>query len=180
MNNFNIKYNFSLCFVVLTFFVSCKSDNLQEVLKSSKTPELDLVYYKVVMSEFEELGNSIGIVDKTIDTTSTKLNGITPNYYKSEKTIYWKKEIFPGIDYINGDSLEFSIKRNTEKYWTLRDKFKSGWIELTSPYFTNDRKIVLIEVRFFHGKANGVHSYYMLEWTGKEYEIIEKGLISIS
>ena len=165
---------------VLTFLVSCKSDNLKEVLERSKTPRLDLTYFAVVKAEMQELGTSISIVDRTIDTTSTKLNNIYPSYSETDKVIYWKKEIFPSAEYINGDSLESYENGKIEKYWELRDKHKSGWIELTAPYFTKDKKKVLIEVNFFQGRSFGVSSYYLLEWTGKEYQIIDKGLISIS
>ncbi len=153
---------------------------MKEVIENSNTPKLDLAYYTVVKSEMEELGSSIGIVDKTLDTTSIKLNDIVPSYSKSEKTIYWKKEVFPRANYVNGDSLESYINARPEKYWELRDEYKSGWIELTTPYFAQDKKMVLIEVSFLRSRSFGASLYYLLEWKGEEYVIKEKGLISIS
>ncbi len=175
-----MKINLKVFFIVLTTLLSCKSDNLEEVLKNSQTQRLDLAYYTVVKSEMAELGNSIGIVDKTTDTTSTKLTDIIPNYSKSEKSIYWKKEIFPRMDYLSGDSIESYRNGRTNKYWELRESYEYGWIELTTPYFTNEQKMVLLEVRFYQGSSFGYSTYYLLEWTGKEYIIKEKGLISIS
>lgn len=175
-----MKINLLIFFFTLTLLTSCNSDNLKEVIENSKTPKLDLAYYTVVKSEMEELGSSVGIVDKTLDTTSTKLNDIIPSYSKSEKTIYWKQEIFPRVNYINGDSLESYVNGRPEKYWELRDEYNSGWIELTTPYFTQDKKMVLIEVSFFQGRSFGASSYYLLEWKEEEYVIKEKGLISIS
>ncbi len=175
-----MKINPIIFFIVLTLLSSCKSDNLKEVIENSVTPRLDLAYYTIVKSEMEEFGSSIGIVDKTLDTTSTKLENIIPNYANSEKTIYWKREIFPKAIYIIGDSLESYVNERPEKYWDLRDKYKSGWIELTTPYFTQSKKMVLIEVSFFQGRSFGASSYYLLEWAGEEYVIKEKRLISIS
>jgi hypothetical protein len=175
-----MKINLIIFFIALTFLMYCKSDNIQYLIENSLTPKLDLAYYAVVKSEMEELGNSIRIVDKTIDTTSTILKDIIPSFSKELKTVYWKKEIFPRAEYINGDSLASYINGRPEKYWAYRDQYKSGWIELTAPYFTKDKKRVLIEVSFFHGRSFGVSSYYLLEWTRKGYVVKEKGLISIS
>lgn len=175
-----VKSNLLLFFITLALLTSCKTDNLKEVLEKSETPQLDLAYYTVVKSEMDELGSSIAIVDRTLDTTSIKLNGIVPRYANSEKTIYWKREIFPRANYVNGDRLESYLRELPEEYWELGDQYKSGWIELTTPYFTEDKKKVLIEVYFFQGSSFGSNSYYLLEWIGEEYVIKEKGLISIS
>lgn len=175
-----MKTNFIILSLALATLISCKTDNIKEVLKNSKTPRLDLAYHVVVKSEMEELGNSTRIVDKSIDTTSVMLKDIIPNYSNAKKTFYWKKEIFPKAYYISGDSLESYKKENIEKYWKLRDECQSGWIQLTAPYFTEDQKVVLLEVTFFQGRLFGASSYYLLEWTGKKYEIKEKRLTSIS
>jgi len=160
--------------------MSCKSDNIEKVLKKSKTPKLDLAYYTVIKTEMEELGNSILIVDRTIDTTSTRLKNLTPSFSKGKNTVYWKKEIFPRVNYINGDTLESYINGNPGKYWELRTKHKSGWLELTTPYFSKDKNDVVLEVKYFQGKSFGSSSYYHLKWTGKEYIVEKKELLSIS
>lgn len=166
--------------MMISLLNACNSDNFQNAYKTSKNPELDMVYYKIVKSEMKEFGNSIGIVDRTIDTVSINTNKYGRDYVNSDKTIRWNKAIFPSSKYIDGDSLLLYMNENSKKYWELKSKFKSGWIELTVPIFSSDKRKVIIEVSYFQGDDFGTTSCYFLELLNGEYKITKKELISIS
>jgi len=176
-----MKSKILILLALTTLLFSCRPDNLNEVLRTSKTPKLDLLYHSVIKAEMEEFGYAVAIVDRTLDTTSTSIDGIEILYGEKGKSIYWKKSIFPLANYISGDSLHsYKSQGQTEKYWNLRKKYKAGWIELTVPYFTDDKKKAVIEVSYFLSDSFATSHYYLLEWNGKEYQIIKKEMISIS
>jgi hypothetical protein len=167
-----------LAFIIC--FTSCQQDNLKEVLVTSQTPNLDMIYHAVVKANMEELGSSISIVDRTMDTTSFEFDGLKPEFGASGEMIYWNKAIFPDATYLSGDSLHLYMNGQTEKYWELREKEKSGWIEISVPYLTKDSKHALIEVSYFFGSTFGSTTGFQLDLIDNEYQIVGQQLLSIS
>jgi hypothetical protein len=159
---------------------SCKSDHLQKVLRTSKHPELDLVFYTIVKAEYKEMGKSIAIIDKASDRNNqgiAEFNILTQN---ESQILYWNKLIFPNAKYISSDSLTL-YRKDENKFWDFAEKQKNGWIELSEPIFTKNKDRVIIQVEFLNAiRRFGATVYYILEKKNGKYLIVDKQIVSIN
>lgn len=149
-------------------FLSCKNDNHEEIIKSSKNPDIDMVFYAVVKAEVE-YNPSIEIIDRAkIESSHTS---------KSEK-LFWNQKLFPNSDFINCDSLISSTK-DIRKYTDFIKQHKDGWIELSKPTFSGNK--AAINVDYTNGYNHFGWNYtYFLEKKNKRYIIVKKERNSIS
>jgi hypothetical protein len=151
--------------VIFSFiFFSCKKDNLIEVLKTSKNPEIDMVFYTVAKAELK-INPSISIVDKASDKNSH---------------LYWNQNLLPDTDFMSSDTLNHYYKNET-KFWKFVKKQEYGWIKFSEPKFSNNKNDASIYVDFLRPTLFfGVTQIYYLKKVKGKYQIIKVKRVSIS
>jgi len=145
-------------------FSSCKNDNLSEVLKTSKNPEIDMVFYTVAKAELK-INPGAMIVDKASDENSH---------------LYWNQYLLPDTNFISSDTLNHYYKKET-KFWKFVKKQEYGWIKFSEPKFSNNKNDASIYVDFLRPTLffGVTQTYYLKKIKGK-YQIIKVKRVSIS
>ncbi|WP_298546239.1 hypothetical protein [uncultured Aquimarina sp.] len=159
--------------ILLLFSCNSKSNqvDLTEVLKTSKNPELDMVFYEIIESLRYKNGQYLAIVDKAIDDSHDSIFDITP--------LYWNKSIFPNVRFINGDSL-FLYNEADKMHQYFTKKYVHGFLEITHPYFINaDKGIAHVRAKLYRGNEIKVYSYILEKEINKYIIKEEEYVVSI-
>ena len=131
-----------ILFISITIF-SCKTDNIEQVLKTSENPELDMVFHSIII-ENKVNGTTLAIVDKASERKSNGIAEFDTIKQTQNDVIYWNKNIFPKIEYLSQKLLDKKLEiltLNDEKiFWEFAKKYNQGWIKISQPIFTNDKK----------------------------------------
>ncbi len=168
-----------LLLLITSTLFSCKSDRIEEVLKNSKNPELDMVFHSIVI-ENKVNGTSLLIVDKATERKSNRIVEFDTIKLGQNKAIFWNKNIFPKIGYLSQETLDIKLK-NEKKFWEFAKENNQGWIKISEPIFTNDKKRVIVFVDFENpDRKFGSTTYYILEKIDGVYQIVEQKIVSIS
>ena len=172
----------SFCIISL-LFLSCKTDRLEEVLRTSNNPELDMVFHTIVIKN-KINGTSRLIVDK-----ATKQNSVGIEEFDTIKSsnniVYWNKRIFPNIKFLSqkliDKNLEIANSKDENVFWKIADNYDQGWIKISQPIFTENKKRAIIVVDYENPVQKfGGTTYYILEKCNGRYKVIKQKLISIS
>lgn len=163
-----------------TLLLSCMSDNINTVLKTSKNPELDMVFHSVVKAELKQSSDLIKIIDKATEKKSYGIVEFDTIKRNKNNNIYWNKNIFPKINYISQKTLDLKLK-NEKAYWEFAKENKQGWIKISEPIFTSNKKRVIVFVEFLNpDRKFGCETYYILEKNENTYQIVKQEIVSIS
>lgn len=169
-----------LIFVFLTIILfSCKPDNIAEVLKTSKKPEIDMVFHSIIIEE-KVNGSATLVLDKATDEGITGITEFDTIKSKQNGVIYWNKHIFPRINYLSQKTYD-SIQKNQDLFWEFAKKNNQGWIKISQPIFTNDKKRAIVFVEYSNpDNYFGATTRYILEKINGDYQIVERKLVLIS
>lgn len=167
--------------LLVSFFLvgSCKAskweDNFSNNIDSEES-HLDLVFHAVLKIEFEESGQSIAIVDQSVGETTIGLEGYEMKPISSEGIISWNKNIFPYANYQDGNKINELRNSNRKEYLKqIRINGQRGWLELSVPKFSPDKKYALIQVNFYRGLRFNNPSWYILEKKNNRYKVVHLG-----
>jgi hypothetical protein len=143
-------------------------------IKNSSLSKEDLVYKAVIEYEILELGNSFVVVDKSKDDCSSENSETDIQFFENNKTNYWKKELFKGLNYLSGDVVYNYLQNDFKEYKKLRNKYGSnGWFELSSPCFSANDEYAIIKVDFGRSMSFSTTNHYLLKKTNRGYRIIK-------
>lgn len=174
-----------LIFLFLTIILSsCKNDNLDKVIQTSKNPEIDMVFHSIIL-ENKVIGTSIAIIDKSSKRNSTGIVEFDTIKRKQNDLIYWNKNIFPKIEYLSQELLnkkqDIETQNDERLFWKFAEKYNQGWIKISKPIFTNNKKRAIVFVEFENpNRKFGSTTYYVLEKINGTYKIVKQKIIGIS
>jgi len=159
----------TILILLVSIIFSCNQEikvDLDQILRNSENPELDMVFYELVNSVRSQRLYNKAIVDRAVDDG-------TPNSAIDTTLIYWNKSIFPNAKFIDGDSL-FLNNEPDKIHRDYTKKYKNGYIEIAHPYFINaDKGIAWVKVKYYRSNEIDVY-HYILEKENNRYVVKEK------
>lgn len=145
--------------------VACKQKSISKnSLIDIKYAELESIYQTVIQAELHR-DSTLGIIDKSSNTTFLDLPNFSSYFKDPEKTIQLNSKSLPNVQFYNLDSL--INKKSTSQ-------FKSRWIiSLHIPFFNTEKNKSIIELTLMNFNTEFFYNrFYVLEKKNHNYEII--------